>query len=123
MGESLGMARRPMTISVVTLFRGGVLLGMLLAIAGAASPWGGKDGSQLLASQQSFLANHGVRSMMKRGAGEVGRIREDKSERDDKKKKKKKKRVEAKEKKNKNIKKGKNGMAEKTKKKKKKKKS
>ena len=46
--------------------------------------------------------------MMKRGAGEVRRIREDKSERDDKKKKKKKKRVEAKEKKNKNIKKGKN---------------
>merc|ERR1712037_807621 len=67
--ESLGMAS-----SMVTLFRGGVLLGMLLAISGAASPWAGEDGSQL-ASHQSFLANNGVRSVMKRGAGEVNKKR------------------------------------------------
>merc|ERR1739842_121253 len=90
--ESLGMAS-----SMVTLFRGGVLLGMLLAISGAASPWAGEDGSQL-ASHQSFLANNGVRSVMKRGAAEVKKKR--KSEKkpggrtEENKKKKKKKKVE-----------------------------
>merc|ERR1711934_612794 len=47
-------------------------LGMLLAISGAASPWGGEGESQL-ASHQSPFASNGVRSVMKRGAGVVKR--------------------------------------------------
>merc|ERR1711990_324148 len=78
-----------MASSMVTLFGGGVLLGMLLAISGAASPWAGEDGSQL-ASHQSFLANNGVRSVMKRGTEEVKRKSKKKSGPTEKKKKKKK---------------------------------
>merc|ERR1712037_687744 len=97
--ESLGMAS-----SMVTLFGGGVLLGMLLAISGAASPWAGEDGRQL-ASHQSFLANNGVRSVMKRGAGEVNKKRKSEKKPGGEKKKKKK---GVKGKKEKNVKKGKN---------------
>merc|ERR1712037_664350 len=108
--ESLGMAS-----SMVTLFRGGVLLGMLLAISGAASPWAGEDGSQL-ANHQSFLANNGVRSVMKRGAAEVKKKRKsDKKPRGETEEKEKKKKVE-KGKKEKNVKKGKNRKGKKGKK-------
>merc|ERR1711971_949776 len=74
---ALGMARG-LSSMMVTLFRGGLLLGMLLiAISGAASPWGGEDESQL-ASHQSSLANNGVHSVMKRGA--AGEVKKRKSE-------------------------------------------
>merc|ERR1711981_396456 len=69
--ESLGMARRLMS-TMDTLFRASLLLGLLLAISGAASPWGGEAESQL-ASHQSPFASNGVRSVMKRGAGVVKR--------------------------------------------------
>merc|ERR1711972_721833 len=103
---SLGMARRQVASSmVVTLLRGGVLLGMLLAISGAASPWGGEDESQLASHQSSSLANNGVRSVMKRGAEVVKRKSKKKSVSGTEKKKKKK----GEEKKNeKNVEKGKN---------------
>merc|ERR1712168_572635 len=104
--ESLGMARHGM----VSLFRGGVLLGMLLAISGAASPWAGEDGGQL-ASHQSFLANSGVRSVMKRGARAVKRKSEKKSGGGGTEKKKKKKKGGKKER---NIKKGKNRKGKKS---------
>merc|ERR1712172_29684 len=96
MGESLGvgMARVMSSTSmmVTTLFRGGVLLGMLLcAISGAASPWGGEEESQL-ASHQSSLANYGVHSVMRRGAaGEVKKRKSDEKKSDSKTEKKKKK--------------------------------
>merc|ERR1711974_267181 len=69
--ESLGMARRLMS-TMDTLFRASLLLGLLLAISGAASPWGG-DGESQLASHHSPFASNGVRSVMKRGAGVVKR--------------------------------------------------
>merc|ERR1712203_1182530 len=69
--ESLGMARRLMS-TMDTLFMASLLLGLLLAISGAASPWGGEGESQL-ASHQSPFASNGVRSVMKRGAGVVKR--------------------------------------------------
>merc|ERR1712172_33791 len=94
--ESLGMAKSMM----VTLFRGGVILGILLiAISGAASPWGGEDESQL-ASHQSSLANYGVRSVMKRGA--AGEVKQRKSEKKSGSKTEKKKKGE------KSVKNGKN---------------
>merc|ERR1712088_746458 len=75
--ESLGMARRLMS-TMDTLFRASLLLGLLLAISGAASPWGGEGESQL-ASHQSPFASNGVRSVMKRGAGVVKRKSDKKS--------------------------------------------
>merc|ERR1712130_1084083 len=103
---SLGMARRQVSSSsmVVTLLRGAVLLGMLLAISGAASPWGGEDESQLASHQSSSLANNGVRSVMKRGAGAVKRKSKKKSVSGTEKKKNKK---GEKGKKEKNLEKGK----------------
>merc|ERR1711910_303743 len=92
--ESLGMARGPGSSMMVTLFRGAVLLGiLLLAISGAASPWGGEDESQL-ASHQTLVSNNGVHSLMRRGAdGEVKKRKsEKKSDSKAEKKKKKKKR-------------------------------
>merc|ERR1719275_129809 len=97
---------------MVSLFRGGLLLGMLLAISGAASPWAGEDGGQL-ASHHSFLANSGVRSVMKRGAGAVKRKSEKKSGGEGTEKKKKKKKG-GKGKKERNIKKGKNRKGKKS---------
>merc|ERR1712156_502682 len=54
------------------LFKGAMLLGMLLAISGAASPWGGESGSQIESRPSSFLAaaRDGVRSIMKRATGD-----------------------------------------------------
>merc|ERR1712210_366606 len=75
--ESLGMARRLMS-TMDTLFRASLLLGLLLAISGAASPWGGESESQL-ASHRSPFASNGVRSVMKRGAGVVKRKSDKKS--------------------------------------------
>merc|ERR1712226_1226539 len=75
--ESLGMARRLMS-TMDTLFRASLLLGLLLAISGAASPWGGEGESQL-GSHQSPFASNGVRSVMKRGAGVVKRKSDKKS--------------------------------------------
>merc|ERR1712083_348015 len=76
--ESLGMARRLMS-TMDTLFRASLLLGLLLAISGAASPWGGDEGESQLASHQSPFASNGVRSVMKRGAGVVKRRSDKKS--------------------------------------------
>merc|ERR1711971_1504513 len=102
---ALGMARG-LSSMMVTLFRGGLLLGMLLiAISGAASPWGGEDGSQL-ASHQSSLANNGVHSVMKRGAAEVKRKSDEK---------KSGSKTEKKKKKEKSVKKGKNRKGKKSK--------
>merc|ERR1712110_1013691 len=81
---------------------GSLLLGLLLAISGAASPWGGEGESQL-ASHRSPFASNGVRSVMKRGAGVVkrksdkksgkgGKIKENKGEAKEKTKSKLKKR-------------------------------
>merc|ERR1711874_430609 len=75
--ESLGMARRLMS-TMDTLFRASLLLGLLLAISGAASPWGGEGESQL-ANHQSPFASNGVRSVMKRGAEVVKRKSDKKS--------------------------------------------
>merc|ERR1712060_896683 len=75
--ESLGMARRLMS-TMDTLFRASLLLGLLLAISGVASPWGGEGESQL-ASHQSPFASNGVRSVMKRGSGVVKRNSDKKS--------------------------------------------
>merc|ERR1712032_1549970 len=86
--ESLGMARGPGSSMMVTLFRGAVLLGiLLLAISGAASPWGGEDESQL-ASHQTLVSNNGVHSLMRRGAD--GEVKKRKSEKKKKKKEGKK---------------------------------
>merc|ERR1712037_454722 len=74
--ESLGMARRLMS-TMDTLFRASLLLGLLLAISGAASPWGGEGESQLASHQSPFTSN-GVRSVMKRGAGVVKKRKSDK---------------------------------------------
>merc|ERR1711928_10469 len=54
------------------LFKGAMLLGMLLAISGAASPWGGESGSQIESRPSSFLAaaRDGVRSIMKQATGD-----------------------------------------------------
>merc|ERR1712060_900972 len=82
------------------------------AFSGAASPWAGEDGGQL-ASHHSFLANSGVRSVMKRGAGAVKRKSEKKSGGGGTEKKKKKKKG-GKGKKERNIKKGKNRKGKKS---------
>merc|ERR1711941_157358 len=54
------------------LFKGAMLMGMLLAISGAASPWGGESWSQIESRPSSFLAaaRDGVRSIMKRATGD-----------------------------------------------------
>merc|ERR1712172_69061 len=99
----LAMAKSMM----VTLFGGGVLLGMLLiAISGAASPWGGEGDESQLASHQSSLANNGVHSVMKRGAAEVKRKSDEK---------KSGSKTEKKKKKEKSVKKGKNRKGKKSK--------
>merc|ERR1739842_42774 len=86
----LARARGMSSSSMVTLFRGGMLLGMLLiAISGAASPWGGEGESQL-ASHQSSLANNGVHSEMERGAAEVKKRKSEKKSGSKTEKKKKK---------------------------------
>merc|ERR1711935_795670 len=111
---SLGMAGRLLSsmVSMVTLLRGGLLLGLLLAISGAASPWGGEEESRL-ASHQSSLANNGVRSVMKRGTGGVKRKSEKKSGGGTERQKKTKKGEKGK--KEKNVKKGKNRKGKKSK--------
>merc|ERR1739838_281782 len=106
---AIGVARGMSTMMVTTLFRGGMLLGMLLiAISGAASPWGGEEESQL-ASHQSSLANNGVHSVMKRGA--AGEVKKRKSEKKSGSKTEKKKKG----KQEKSVKKGKNRKGKKTK--------
>merc|ERR1712001_468009 len=118
--ESLGMARRLMS-TMDTLFRASLLLGLLLAISGAASPWGGDEGESQLASHQSPFASNGVRSVMKRGAGVVKRKSDKKSGKggDIKENKaKEKKKSKLKREKNKKRKNGKKRNGEKRKKKK-----
>merc|ERR1739838_1060719 len=109
---AIGVARGMSTMMVTTLFRGGMLLGMLLiAISGAASPWGGEDENQL-ASHQSSLANNGVHSVMKRGA--AGEVKKRKSEKKSGSKTEKKKKKN-KGKKEKSVKKGRNRKGKKSK--------
>merc|ERR1712083_454646 len=92
--ESLGMARGPGSSMMVTLFRGAVLLGiLLLAISGAASPWGGEEESQLGSHQSSSLANNGVHSLMRRGADGEVKTRRSENKSDSKAEKKKKKKM------------------------------
>merc|ERR1712032_1702639 len=101
--ESLGMARGPGSSMMVTLFRGAVLLGiLLLAISGAASPWGGEDESQL-ASHQTLVSNNGVHSLMRKSEKKSG----SKAEKKKKKKKEGKKEKGIKKKKNRKGKKSK----------------
>merc|ERR1712004_805836 len=68
----LGMAVGRLPSMATFLFKGAMLLGMLLAISGAASPWGGESGSQIESRPSSFLAaaRDGVRSIMKRATGD-----------------------------------------------------
>merc|ERR1712211_58766 len=67
----LGMAVGRLPSMATSLFKGAMLLGMLLAISGAASPWGGESGSQIESRPSSFLAaRDGVRSIMKRATGD-----------------------------------------------------
>merc|ERR1712107_867699 len=68
----LGMAMGRLPSMATFLFKGAMLLGMLLAISGAASPWGGESGSQIESRPSSFLAaaRDGVRSIMKRATGD-----------------------------------------------------
>merc|ERR1712107_174147 len=67
----LGMAVGRLPSIATFLFKGAMLLGMLLAISGAASPWGGESGSQIESRPSSFLAaRDGVRSIMKRATGD-----------------------------------------------------
>merc|ERR1712088_914805 len=68
----LGMAVGRLASMATFLFKGAMLLGMLLAISGAASPWGGESGSQIESRPSSFLAaaRDGVRSIMKRATGD-----------------------------------------------------
>merc|ERR1711972_1005937 len=100
------------------LFKGAMLLGMLLAISGAASPWGGESGSQIESRPSSFLATarDGVRSIMKRATGDEenngkkkkmgnSKSKKGRGKKERKKKKRKKKKVWKKEKKKKKKKK------------------
>merc|ERR1712032_534761 len=103
----------PGSSMMVTLFRGAVLLGiLLLAISGAASPWGGEDESQL-ASHQTLVSNNGVHSLMRRGAD--GEVKKRKSEKKSGSKAEKKKKKKKEGKKEKGIKKKKNRKGKKSK--------